>query len=228
MEKDRGTRLIAIVALLIGAISLTIGFSAYSNSLKIQPSLNVKPDASTFNVDFSYQEDELQTTPIAPYISGSATAENAIINNDLDPTISNLNVKFEEPGDFVVYKFYARNVGKYKGYLTNVTFKNADGGDAFKKCTPMEGTNYVEEACKDISVTITIGGKTDHGITEGGIPYTTSETSISGHTLAINEAEEIAVKIEYKNTSNTQQRADGDFKVAFGDIVLTYSSADSK
>ncbi len=228
MEKDRGTRLIAIVALLIGAISLTVGFSAYSSSLKIQPSLDVKPDASTFNVDFSYQEDELQTTPIAPYTSGSATAENANISNELDPTISNLNVKFQEPGDFVVYKFYARNVGKYKAYLTNVTFKNADGSESFKKCIAMEGTNYVDEACKDISVTVTIGGNTNSGVTEGGLQYKESATSISGHALAINDSEEIAVKIEYKNTSNTQQRADGDFKVVFGDIVLTYSSADSR
>ena len=38
MERDRSGKVIAIVALLVGVVGLTIGFAAFSNTLTIQSS----------------------------------------------------------------------------------------------------------------------------------------------------------------------------------------------
>lgn len=52
MERNKKTKVIAIVALIIGVIGLSIGFAAFSSILNIQSSANVKPDNSTMNVIF--------------------------------------------------------------------------------------------------------------------------------------------------------------------------------
>ena len=51
MEKDRSTKIIAIAALLIGIVGLSLGFAAFSNTLTISSSAEVTPDQSAFNVD---------------------------------------------------------------------------------------------------------------------------------------------------------------------------------
>ena len=68
MEKDRGGRVIAIVALLVGVVGLTIGFAAFTNTLTIQSDASVTPDDSLLNriIHFSWfhcvglDEDELE------------------------------------------------------------------------------------------------------------------------------------------------------------------------
>ena len=71
----------------------------------------------------------------------------------------------------------------------------------------------VEAACNGISVSVKVGNDT----------YTGSMDSITNHLLALNAYEEVVVTIEYTSTAS---RADGDFEVAFGDIILTYDSVD--
>ena len=52
MEKNRNAQVIAIVALVVAVLGLSVGFASFSNVLNIQASANVKPDSSTLNVDF--------------------------------------------------------------------------------------------------------------------------------------------------------------------------------
>ena len=65
-----------------------------------------------------------------------------------------------------------------------------------------------------ISVSVTVGATG---------PVTTTNSNITGHSLAIDAHETVTVKIEYASGGDT---ADGDFTVAFGDIALLYSSVD--
>ena len=48
LEKNRGSRVIAIIALIVAVLGLTIGFAAFSSTLNISSSANVKPNAETF------------------------------------------------------------------------------------------------------------------------------------------------------------------------------------
>ena len=66
MEKNRKVQIIAIVALVVGIVGLSIGFAAFSSVLNIQTSANVKPDSSTLNVDFSSAEDKVEVAEITP------------------------------------------------------------------------------------------------------------------------------------------------------------------
>ncbi len=217
MEKNRKIQIIAIVALVIGIVGLSIGFAAFSSVLNIQTSANVKPDSSTLNVDFSTAEDKMEIAEIIPTATpNSLVTTNGVIDNSGDPTISKLSATFTEPGQSVVYKFYAYNAGELNAYLKSIVFSNVIGQNTTKICTAGQGTTdaLVQKACDKISVKIKVGNE---------LETTTGKASITGHALSKGNGELVTVTLEYEAGAD---RADGDFTVAFGNITLNYSSVD--
>ena len=217
MEKNRNAQVIAIVALVVAVLGLSIGFASFSNVLNIQSSANVKPDSSTLNVDFSSSIDSVTVAEITPTATpNSIVTTNATIDNSADPTISNLSATFTEPGQSVVYKFYAYNAGELNAYLKSIVYANAAGSNATKVCTAKEGTTdaLVQKACENILVKVKVGNE---------LETATGKASITGHSLAKKTGEMITVTLEYAAGA---ERTDGDFSVAFGNITLNYSSAD--
>lgn len=213
MEDNKTYKIIAIIALVFGVVGVTLGYAAFSNTLTISSAAEVKPDASTFNVDFSSSSSAVVANAITPTLSTVATnftATNATINNATDPVISNLKATFTEPGQSVTYRFYAYNAGEYIAYLNSIVFSGT------KTCTAATGTTQalVDTACTGITLSAQVG-------TEAAT--TTSVASLTGHSLGINAAEEIVVVIDYAANSG---RADGDFDVTLPNIVLTYDSVD--
>ena len=217
MEKNRKVQIIAIVALIIGIVGLSIGFAAFSSVLNIQASANVKPDSSTLNVDFSSAEDKVEIAEITPTATpNTLVTTNGVIDNSGDPTISNLSATFTEPGQSVVYKFYAYNAGELNAYLKSIVFSNVTGQNATKICTAAQGTTdaLVQKACDKISVKVKVGNE---------LETTTGKASITGHALSKGNGELVTVTLEYEAGAD---RADGDFTVTFGNITLNYSSVD--
>ena len=217
MEKNRNAQVIAIVALVVAVLGLSVGFASFSNVLNIQASANVKPDSDTMNVDFSSSIDSVTVAEITPTATpNSIVTTNATIDNSADPTISNLSATFTEPGQSVVYKFYAYNAGELNAYLKSIVYANAAGSNATKVCTAKEGTTdaLVQKACENILVKVKVGNE---------LETATGKASITGHSLAKKTGEMITVTLEYADGA---ERTDGDFSVAFGNITLNYSSAD--
>ena len=218
MEKDRGSKVIAVVALCIAVVGVTLGFAAFSNTLNIKSSATVNPSGEAFNVDFSSSDAAVKTDPVTPTKDPtSLVAGNATINNSgSNPQISGLTATFTEPGQSATYTFYVHNIGEYDAFLKSITYNNATSGDTFKVCTAGEETtdSLVQAACDDITVSVTVGATG---------PVTTTNSNITGHSLAIDAHETVTVKIEYAAGGD---RADGDFTVAFGDIALLYSTVD--
>ena len=217
MEKNRNAQVIAIVALVVAVLGLSVGFASFSNVLNIQASANVKPDSSTLNVDFSSSIDSVNVAEITPTATpNSIVTTNATIDNSADPTISNLSATFTEPGQSVVYKFYAYNAGELNAYLKSIVYANVASSNATKVCTAKEGTTdaLVQKACENILVKVKVGNE---------LETATGKASITGHSLAKKTGEMITVTLEYAAGA---ERTDGDFSVAFGNITLNYSSAD--
>ena len=217
MEKNRNAQVIAIVALVVAVLGLSVGFASFSNVLNIQASANVKPDSSTLNVDFSSSIDIVTVAEITPTATpNSIVTTNATIDNSADPTISNLSATFTEPGQSVVYKFYAYNAGELNAYLKSIVYANVASSNATKVCTAKEGTTdaLVQKACENILVKVKVGNE---------LETATGKASITGHSLAKKTGEMITVTLEYAAGA---ERTDGDFSVAFGNITLNYSSAD--
>ena len=71
----------------------------------------------------------------------------------------------------------------------------------------------VASACQGISIKVKVGTTT----------FVEPTPTITSHELPIDQYEPVEVTIEYKTGA---ARADGDFQVKIGDIVLTYGSVD--
>ena len=220
MERDRNAKILAVIALTVAVIGLSIGFAAFSQTLTIKSSADVKPDETEFtsNVKFTTEAGLAEGTVTAT--NEGATSEDA---NLTATVIQDIKVHFTKPGQSSTYKFKVKNESPYDAYLRSVTFKNADGGATPIKCTKVTHPEEEEKdaldsdvtaACTGIKVTVTVGGES----------YSESNATISAHKLAKTTGEEEAsVKIEYEAGSGV---ADGDFTVAIGDIELTYASRD--
>lgn len=216
MERRDKTKLIAVIALVVAIVGLSVGFAAFSNVLTIKSSAAVNP-TNTFSVVFSSSNTALETNPVSAVTTeGVQSTTDATISNGSSPTISNLSATFTEPGQKATYTFYAHNNGEYIAYLNSITYANLAEKTTNKVCT--KGTNttdsLVQAACNDIVVKLKAGSEEE---------TTGSVANISGHSLIKTAYEPIVVTIEYLADG---ARADGDFTVAFGDITLDYSSAD--
>lgn len=215
MDRNRSTKVIAIVALCVAVFGLSVGFAAFSNDLTIKSEATVKPNASDFDVNFSSSDTSETDGTVTATSTAGVTAQDATINNATAPTISGIKVEFTEPGQSAKYSFFAHNAGKYNAFLNNVTFKNAKDANANIACVAAEGTNanMVASACQGISIKVKVGTTT----------FVEPTPNITSHELPIDQYEPVEVTIEYKTGAT---RADGDFQVNIGDIVLTYGSVD--
>ena len=207
-RRDNNVTLLLVMAL-VGVLGTTIAFAAFSSTLTIKSEANVTPISSTFGVKFSSNSTKLETNNITPTGNGSA----AIINNDGNPTIKNLNASFTAPGEKVVYKFYVLNTGEYDAYLSSVVYNNAPNSSTFKYCDIPSGTDtsLANSACSSIKVTTQIDT----------LSYTDTTLNITGHVLKKGSSEVVTVTIEYPSGSSM---ADGPFSIRFGNIYLTYGS----
>lgn len=227
MEKERGAKSIAIIALLVAVTGLTLGFAAFTRELNISSTANVVPE-NGMKVLFSSSNSEQIAGAVSGkvtkgYIEGAAnnpSADPATIASDASTTISGLKAKFTKPGQTVTYTFYAHNDGAFDAYLTNITFKQVSGTQELRTCNLATDTTatYGTAACQDITIKVEVG--------EGSslIDADDSKTGISGHKLAKTAYEKIVVTIDYPTGSDV---SDGDFDVTFGDLTLTYSSIDN-
>lgn len=223
MEKEnRKVKIIAIVALVLAVLGVSIGFAAFTRTLTIDAEAVVNP-TDNFNVVFSKSNSAVVTTngvdPSSKTPSDLVT-ETAIISNDNSggPLISNLKATFTQPGQSATYTFYAYNDSTYTAYLKNVDFTAAA-----TKCTASTGstvtTSLMNGACPDIKIKISIGS--DNNTSE-----LVSDTSVSSHSLAAGAGELITVVIYYDQVAN-QTLADGPFDVDLGTIQLTYRTVDA-
>ncbi len=219
MEKNRSSKILAIIALLVSAIGLSVGFAAFSQTLTIRSSAKVQPNPSDFKVVFSSNDitggAEVLTDPVVGVVTpANLEAANGTISNTTGPRITNLGATFTAPGQKVVYTFYASNIGKYDAFLKSITFGNASSGTSPRVCTAGEGTtdSQVQTACNDISLKVKVGSE---------VETNSSVASVSNHKLLKDNSELVTVTIEYAANG---ARADGDFSVEFGDITLNYGS----
>lgn len=212
MGKEINIKISIIIIAISFIVFLGIGFAAYSNSLTIEPNVNVISDESNFNVHFSSASGSDSTAAINPTKSSTSIKANSAVLTGT--TISNMGATFTASGDSITYTFYVRNTGALPAYLNSITYNNVSGESAFKVCTAISGTTQstVDSACSGISITTKVGS----------LSSTSTNSSISGHLLSKGSYEKVTVTVTYSSSVQTN----GDFTVEFGTITLNYGSQD--
>ena len=198
MEKERGAKVIAIVALLIAVVGLTVGYAAYSSTLTINGTANVDP--ASWKVNFGYKTGDSLTGTI----NGHATENTA--PTLADTTISGFDVTLKAPGDSVTYNFLIKNSGTLNARLSNFTMGTLT-------CAPNEGSNISQEdatkLCGELKYTLT---------------YADDSTITTGTTLNSNASKELNLKLEWPSASTLS--VSDDVKVTIGTTTFVYEQAE--
>ncbi len=227
MEKDRSTRVLSIIAMVLAIAGLTLGFAVFSATLNIQfGDTTVQGDEKNFSVKLSATATAATTEPVATAVTPSSgpTALEPTLN---DTTISGLGATFTKPGEKVTYTFYAVNDGEFDAFLKSIEVANADSGEKAVVCSANPGTDttMVANACNGIKMTVTVDGEAT-AITSTTAATTSPVASPSSHVitkgnLTDENSHTITVDIEYLTSSAI---ADGPFTVKFGNVKLNYST----
>ena len=217
MEKERNSKIIAIIALIVGIVGVTIGFAAFTRDLNItfsETNVKVSGDLDVRILASNDVEDTNKT--VAATLNDATSALDATISAD-GLTISNLGATFSDKNQSVEYDFYIYNNSEYDSYLKKVEFLNYTGKEINKVCTAVNGTtqSLVDESCEDISLTITVAGETI---------VDTKDANFSVPKIDKGETVAAKITIAYDGGEGTAILPDGDFKIEFGGIKLSYSS----
>lgn len=231
MGRERNNKVLAIVALCVAIFGLTIGFAAFSNTLTISSSATVSPNKTAFNVDFSTSDQNVATSAIVPSTTNGATGTNASIDNSNEnPVIGNVSANFSEPGQSVTYDFFIYNSGEYDAFLNSAIFGSVPNSTLSKVCSisqddvtagrPTASVDSLAAACEAINIEVIVGEGTE-GNTKR--TFRASETNISDFIIAKKSSKKVSIVLTYAANG---ARADGNFKVDFGDIALSFGSAE--
>ena len=169
--RNRHRQTITIIILLFVIAGISIGFAAFSNTLSINSSAHVIPNASDFSIVFAnnYNLNDLDVGSVNPSNLSTGTGSNGTINNSAQggPQLTGLSASFTQPGQTVIYDLYIVNNGHFDAYLTDLVFNNVAGAASPKTCNRVtEGYNESQWAtsenlntiCDNISVSIELDG----------------------------------------------------------------------
>ena len=118
MERERKFKIVALVAVIIAVIGLSIAFAAMSRTLNINGRGNVDP--ANFDIYF--------TNLSQPTLKGEASVSGTPTLATKGVTISNMNVTLKKPNDSVVYTVDIKNDGDIDAEIENLvlpTFTSA-------------------------------------------------------------------------------------------------------
>lgn len=170
MGKEKITGVIALAALVVAVIGVSIAFAAMSQTLTINGTATVSP---AFSVKFA--------NLAAPTLVGTATVTTA---PTLTAThIGNYAVKLMQKNDSVTYTFDIKNTGTINAKLSTLT-------KATPTCTgsATDTTQAASDAttvCSNLTYTLT---------------YTTGGTAVAANdTLASGETKNVTLKISYNS-----------------------------
>jgi len=86
-NNNRYSKYVALVALLIAIVGVSLGFAAYSNTVTIKAAADYRADPKPV-VELSTDPDGQDDGPVTPTTTGGATAEDADLTDD---TIDDIN-----------------------------------------------------------------------------------------------------------------------------------------
>ena len=133
MEKQTKVTNIAIIALAVAVVFMSIGFALYSQQLTLTGTATVKP--SSWNVKFN-------TTTGATVAQGSVAATTA----NLTDTAYTYSFTLNKPGDYFEVDLTVQNAGSIDAALKKVTMTGVDSSnsDYLRYTLTYAGTPYTQ------------------------------------------------------------------------------------
>lgn len=200
MEKrDRGFKVIAVVALVVAVVGLSIAYAGYTSTLKVDGTATV---ASAWKIVW----DDLDSgTP-----SGYANVDDATLAIDsTKQAIAGEIGTLKAPGDSIVYTWNVENQGDIDATLAGVTLGTLS-------CAPATGSSATQAQATAVCSELEIA------FTYDGAPLTASTTGDLLHNATHNAAKPVTMTLTYKASSSGVE-LDGDVKVTLSTTSFVYN-----
>lgn len=212
MDKNNQTKIIAIIALFIAVVSLTVGFAAYSKSFTIN---------STNTTTVKKGSDPFAEGLYLTVETGNGTVGNTGSNpTNVGLIWSGLTGVIEENSRTITYTATLHNVSSYIAYLNKVVANGNLSCAAVDASTTNSAT--VEAACDDLTLTLNIGSFSDTITTSETINTTGTVLNIDDNAVAKTEGT-TSVTLTLTLDSDAVM-PDGDFIVTIPEITFDYTS----
>lgn len=208
MNKDRSTKIVVAITLVVAVVALSLGFAAYSTALTITSKAHVSP-GNNMNVVFVSTAGE-ENVQVAATLDGEGNGTDVNFKGDnatiTGTKITGLKAYFTKAGQTVTYTFKVKNKAENSAYLNSIV-----GQSTPSSCTANEGTNQdlVDLDCDNVTISLKLANS---AAAFGSAPK---------RELAAGATEDVEVTISYAGATH----ADGDFEVTFNDIELVYGTA---
>lgn len=200
MEKDRGFKIIAIAALLLSVIGLSIAYAGYTATLTVEGTATVSSAWKVIWKDLS-----------AGTATGYASVEGKTlaIDSTSKQSISGFIGTLKAPGDTITYTWKAANDGEINANLTGVSLGSLS-------CAPAAtGGSTAAEATA-------VCGKLEVAFKYDGAALTSSTTGV----LNKNTTKDVEMKITYKDVGDPVELS-GDVAVTLSTTSFTYEQAEN-
>ena len=237
MEMNNG-KIIAIVALVVAVIGLSLGFAAFSTSLQISTAANVSAGSGNWDVGFSVDGTNIAnlTTPTTKNAENSNPGVLDVTKYTISQnTNATLSTTF---GSEVEYDFYVVNAGSATAYLDAVNF---DGVTISCTNASSSSSTWIEGSSR--AGTLSTGGNTSTisdadcakmfgvTLTLHSTAYSSTTTGITGKSISGGSNTPATLTISYLGNSGGTADADtvaatldGDIIVSIGTIAVEYKS----
>ncbi len=219
MERNRGFKIIAVIALVIGVIGLSIGFAAFSKTLNISSAtVNTTARTNVFATAIHYDGMPIYLPPVnvTNINKGTQTTDTwSGISFTIDSNQNNASV--------TLFTRVLNDSTEYTGYLQSITSNNG-----VIECTPVGDTDsdLVAAACTKMNLQVSIAEADGSNSTSANITSTTPANKIV-------TAQDPATTITNVNYGTLQLRfsyshdstiPDGQFTVTIPAITFSYTS----
>ena len=218
MEKNNG-KIIAVVALVIAVVSLSVGFAAFSATLTIENiSATATSATDTFATGVQYTgnqtvvcyEGDTSTELTETYAGGSATNQTWTgVNVPLTPTVREVTCKAEiTNASTYLAKLRQISIADY------VTCASTGSGDT--------AASNEAEVCATVTATVSIAGdSTTFTTSTAATPNKAAYTGASSTIAANNGTAVVSLKLAYSSSINAP---DGDLAITVPTISLLYKT----
>ena len=234
MEKRQSTKIIAIVALVVAVVGLSVGFAAYSSTLNITSNANVQVSGNEWNVGFADTSSVMADLATPTTITSTGAVTQGTLNM-LKYTLSQGTAATisSASGSSATYTFKIKNAGSIAATLESISSQgltcayNTTAADRVieQDSTPNTGEKVTANTngtitpadCKTMfSATLTIDG-TDYDLNN------LSNATFSG---TINATSDVSATLVIAATGRTPTSVPtGDFVVSLGSTTVNYKSA---
>ena len=218
MEKNNG-KVVAIVALVVAVVALSVGFAAFADQLTIAGSATAKVGANPFEdqngngLNYKANTQECHSTADSSVNVVTTGYSAGTLNDD---SWSAINVPLTKDVPSVTCTATVENKTSYTAYLTSI------GANAGVTCASSgaNATNNANSVCATVNVEVQVGSVAADKITFGTTQPTTNSSTTGS--IASNGEATVTVTISYNpNTAVT----DEDVTITLPTITHDYSSA---